>query len=169
MECEYRASIAAAFTRGRFHNLQRMMRVAVWKSSASADDRLEQLVGLINTELRVYAGAGPVLQYQRLRMPVPAHFIFSAVHSDSDKLTRALERRLRERLSWSDKAKVTDDTIEFFVVHLKRTFSGRVYGVWTLQCLAVYMLLMQVISHSRQLLVRGVVLLPCVLLHSHPP
>ena len=36
-----------------------------------------------------------------------------------------------------------------------------------MQCLAVYMLLMQIISHSRELLVRGVVMLPCVLLHSH--
>ena len=146
------------FTRGRFHNLQRMMRVAVWKSSASVDDRLEQLVGLFNTGHGLYAGARPVLQCQRLRMPVPAHFICKAVHSDSDKLTGLLYRSLRGRLIWSDKAEVTDDTIAIFVLHLKGTF----LAAWTLQCLAVYMLLMQVISHSRQLLVRGVVLLPCL-------
>ena len=146
------------FTSGRFHNLQRMMRVAVWKSSASVDDRLEQLVGLFNTGHGLYAGARPVLQYQRLRMPVPAHFICKAVHSDSDKLTGLLYRSLRGRLIWSDKAEVTDDTIAIFVLHLKGTF----LAAWTLQCLAVYMLLMQVISHSRQLLVRGVVLLPCL-------
>ena len=38
-----------------------------------------------------------------------------------------------------------------------------------MQCLAVYMLLMQSISRNRELLVRGVVLLLySVLLHSHP-
>ena len=119
------------FTSGRFHNLQRMMRVAVWMRRASADDRLEQLIDLFNAEhlLGLSAAAGPVLQYQRLRVAVPADFICSAVHSDSDNRNSLLYRSLREHLSWSDKAEVTDNTIAYFVLHLKRTFFWpRVWG-----------------------------------------
>ena len=169
MECECSASIAAAyawFTRGRFHNLQRMVRVAGWMSQASVDDRLEHLLGLYNAG----AGIGPRLQYQRLRNHVPGRLLCSAVHSDSDNRNSLWYQCLRERLSWTDNAEIDDDTIAFLLFYLKRTLIWpRVHGVWTLQCLAVHMLMVQVISRGRKLLVRGVVLLPCALLHSHPP
>ena len=109
-----------AFTRGRFHNLQRMMRVAGWMSQGNVDDRLERLLGLYNA--RSGFTAGRMLQYQRLQAPVPGNFICSAVHSDSDNRNSFLYQCLRERLSWTDNAEIVDDTIAFFLFFLKGTF-----------------------------------------------
>ena len=143
------------------------MRMAGWLSEASVDDGLEHLLALYNARSGF---TGAKLQYQRLRAPVPGDFICSAVHSGSDNPNRFLYQCLRKRLRWTDNAEIDDDTIAFLLFYLKRTLIWpRVHGVWTLQCLAVHMLLMQFISRSRELLVRGIVLLPCVLLHSHPP
>ena len=143
------------------------MRVAGRMSQGNVDDRLEHLLGLYNA--RSGFTAGRMLQYQRLQAPVPGNFICSAVHSDSDNRNSFLYQCLRERLSWTDNAEIDDDTIAFLLFYLKRTLIWpRVHGVWTLQCLAVHMLMVQVISRGRKLLVRGVVLLPCALL-SHPP
>ena len=110
------------FTRGRFHNLQRMMRVAGWMSQGNVDDRLEHLLGLYNA--RSGFTAGRMLQYQRLQAPVPGNFICSAVHSDSDNRNSFLYQCLRERLSWTDNAEVSIDDVMFFVVFLKGTLSG---------------------------------------------
>jgi len=111
VECECSASIAAAyawFTRGRFHNLQRVMRVAGWMSQGNVDDRLEHLLGLYNARSGF---TGRMLQYQRLQAPVPGDFICSAVHSDSDNRNSLWYQCLRERLSWTDNAELDDDTI----------------------------------------------------------
>ena len=151
------------FTFGRFHYLQRMIWVAGWMSQASVDGLLEQLVGLFNTVNREALGDAR-LKYTRTKMPVPGNVLYKRVHAGDDPAYTLLESRVR----WADDAQVSKGDAVVFFTFLRGTFIWPRVGVWALQCLAVYMLLMQIISRGWELLVRGVVLLPCALL-SHPP
>ena len=92
--------------------------------------------------------------------------LYKRVHAGDDPAYTLLESRVR----WADDAQVSKGDAVVFFTFLRGTFIWPRVGVWALQCLAVYMLLMQITS--RKLVVRGVELLllavRCVLPHSPP-
>ena len=105
------------FTRGRFHYLQRMMRVAGWMRQESVDDHLEQLVDLFNEA----APPGSHLQYKRRKMRVTGAALCTSVHAESSTEHSAVYQLLAPRVRWGAIS---------FVGFLKGTFArSRVCGV----------------------------------------
>ena len=117
------------FTHGRFHCLQRMMRVAGWMRQESVDDRLEQLVDLFNADtLR----GSMQLKYKRTRMRVTGATLCNSVHAESSTERSAVYELLAPRVRWADGTQVEQGDAIVFVYFLKGTFvRSRVqYVVW---------------------------------------
>ena len=115
------------FTHGRFHCLQRMMRVAGWMRQRSVDDRLEQLVDLFNADAR----RGCMhLKYKRTRMPVSGQVLCYFLYAESSADRSMLYVLLAPRVRWADGTQVEQADAMIFVRFLKGTFvRSRVCGV----------------------------------------
>jgi len=114
------------FTRGRFHYLQRMMRVAGWMRQESVDDHLKQLVDLFNEA----APPGSHLKYKRRKMRVTGAALCTSVHAESSTEHSAVYQLLAPRVRWADGTQVEHADAISFVGFLKGTFvRSRVCGV----------------------------------------